>query len=42
MTGSLAYIGYGLATIGPAIGIGLLVGKTQEALHQHDYWCGTC
>ena len=31
MTGSLAYIGYGLATIGPAIGIGLLVGKTQEA-----------
>ncbi|MCD4549648.1 MULTISPECIES: ATP synthase F0 subunit C [unclassified Schaalia] len=28
---SLAYIGYGIATIGPAIGIGLLVGKTQEA-----------
>ena len=31
MTGSLAYIGYGLAAIGPGIGIGLLVGKTQEA-----------
>ncbi|MDO4258935.1 MAG: ATP synthase F0 subunit C [Actinomycetaceae bacterium] len=27
----LAYIGYGLATLGPAIGIGLLVGKTQES-----------
>ena len=35
MTGSaavLATIGYGLATIGPGIGIGLLVGKTQESL----------
>lgn len=28
---SLAYIGYGLATLGPGLGIGLLVGKTQEA-----------
>ena len=27
----LGTIGYGLATIGPGIGIGLLVGKTQEA-----------
>lgn len=31
MTGSIATIGYGLATLGPAIGIGILVGKTQEA-----------
>lgn len=31
MTGSIATIGYGLATLGPALGIGLLVGKTQEA-----------
>ena len=31
MTGTLAYIGYGLATLGPGIGIGILVGKTQEA-----------
>lgn len=31
MTGTLAYIGYGLATLGPSIGIGILVGKTQEA-----------
>ena len=53
MTGSLAYIGYGLAAIGPGIGIGLLVGKTQEATARQpeiagrlftniDYWCSTC
>ncbi len=31
MTGSIAVVGYGLATLGPGIGLGLLVGKTQEA-----------
>lgn len=31
MTGTLATIGYGLATLGPGIGIGLLVVGTQEA-----------
>ncbi|MDN5964371.1 MAG: ATP synthase F0 subunit C [Actinomyces sp.] len=31
MTGSIVTIGYGLATLGPGIGIGILVGKTQEA-----------
>lgn len=34
MTGSaavLATIGYGLAAIGPGIGLGYLIGKTQEA-----------
>ena len=30
MTGSIATIGYGLAAIGPGIGIGIVVGKTQE------------
>ena len=30
MTGSIATIGYGLATLGPGIGIGLVVAKTQE------------
>ena len=30
MTGSIATIGYGLATLGPGIGIGIVVGKTQE------------
>ena len=48
---ALAYVGYGLATLGPGIGIGLMVGKTQEAhgpsarggrtpVHQHDHRCG--
>lgn len=27
----LQSVGYGLATLGPGIGIGILVGKTQEA-----------
>ncbi|MSS84736.1 ATP synthase F0 subunit C [Actinomycetaceae bacterium WB03_NA08] len=31
MTGSIAILGYGLATLGPGIGIGILIGKTQEA-----------
>ncbi|HZK04911.1 MAG TPA: ATP synthase F0 subunit C [Actinomycetaceae bacterium] len=31
MTGSIATIGYGIATLGPSIAIGMLVGKTQEA-----------
>ncbi|MFZ1381296.1 MAG: ATP synthase F0 subunit C [Scrofimicrobium sp.] len=31
MTGSITLLGYGLATLGPGIGIGILVGKTQEA-----------
>ncbi|CAM2803447.1 ATP synthase F0 subunit C [Actinomyces slackii] len=30
-TAAFAYIGYGLATLGPGIGIGILAGKTQEA-----------
>ncbi|MCI7550963.1 MAG: ATP synthase F0 subunit C [Arcanobacterium sp.] len=31
ITGSLATIGYGLAAIGPGIGIGLIGAKNQEA-----------
>ncbi len=31
IVGNIATIGYGLATLGPGIGIGMLVGKTQEA-----------
>lgn len=30
-TAAFAYIGYGLATLGPGLGIGLMVGKNQEA-----------
>jgi F-type H+-transporting ATPase subunit c len=32
MEGNLAAIGYGLAAIGPGIGIGFLVGKSVEAM----------
>ncbi|HHT41487.1 MAG TPA: ATP synthase F0 subunit C [Actinomyces sp.] len=31
MTGSIASIGYGIATLGPAIGLGYMIGKTQES-----------
>lgn len=31
MTGSIATIGYGLAPIGPGIGVGLIGAKNQEA-----------
>ena len=31
ITGDLGTIGYGLAAIGPGIGLGLLVGKTAES-----------
>jgi F-type H+-transporting ATPase subunit c len=31
ITGSLATIGYGLAAIGPGIGVGIVVGKTVES-----------
>jgi F-type H+-transporting ATPase subunit c len=30
LTGNIATVGYGLAAIGPGIGIGVLVGKTVE------------
>ncbi|QOR69658.1 ATP synthase F0 subunit C [Ruania alkalisoli] len=31
MEGNLATIGYGLATIGPGIGLGVMIGQTQAA-----------
>ena len=31
MTGSITIIGYGIAALGPSLGIGILVSKTQEA-----------
>ena len=30
-TGSLSVIGYGLATLGPGLGLGILVGKAMES-----------
>lgn len=32
VTGNVATLGYGLAAIGPGIGIGIIVGKTAEAM----------
>jgi F-type H+-transporting ATPase subunit c len=32
VTGSLSVIGYGIAAIGPGIGIGILVGKAVESM----------
>ncbi|MBO3663259.1 ATP synthase F0 subunit C [Microbacterium phosphatis] len=32
VSGSIATVGYGLAAIGPAIGVGLVVGKTIESV----------
>lgn len=32
MTGNIAIIGYGLGCIGPGIGMGYMIGKTQESL----------
>lgn len=44
MTGSiavLATIGYGLAAIGPGIGLGILIGKTQEASARQPEMAGS-
>lgn len=40
ITGSIATIGYGLATIGPGVGLGILVGKTQEATARQPEMAG--
>ncbi|GAB4095807.1 ATP synthase F0 subunit C [Brachybacterium horti] len=32
LDGNIATVGYGLAAIGPGIGIGIIVGKTAEAM----------
>lgn len=32
VTGSISTVGYGLAAIGPAIGVGIVVGKTIEGV----------
>ncbi len=32
LTGNLAVVGYGLAAIGPGIGVGLVVSKTIESI----------
>lgn len=32
VTGNIATVGYGLAAIGPGIGVGIVAGKTVEAM----------
>lgn len=32
LTGNIATIGYGLATLGPGIGLGIFIGKTVEGI----------
>jgi F-type H+-transporting ATPase subunit c len=32
ITGNIATIGYGIATLGPGIGLGILIGKTVEGI----------
>jgi F-type H+-transporting ATPase subunit c len=32
VTGNVATIGYGLATLGPGVGLGILIGKTVEGM----------
>ena len=40
MLGNIATIGYGLATIGPGIGIGLIGAKNQEATARQPEMAG--
>ncbi len=40
ITGNIATIGYGLATLGPGLGLGILVGKTQEATARQPEMAG--
>lgn len=40
ITGSVATIGYGLAAIGPGIGIGIVVGKALEGMARQPEMAG--
>lgn len=40
ITGNIATIGYGLATLGPGIGLGMMIGKTQEAVARQPEMAG--
>ncbi|MBB4072131.1 ATP synthase F0 subunit C [Leucobacter sp. OH2974_COT-288] len=40
ISGNIATVGYGLAAIGPAIGVGLIVGKTVEAMARQPEMAG--
>ena len=40
LTGNLAVIGYGLAAVGPGIGVGLVVSKTIESIARQPELAG--
>lgn len=40
ITGSLMAVGYGLAAIGPGVGIGIIVGRTNEAIARQPELAG--
>lgn len=40
ITGNIGTIGYGIATIGPGLGIGILVGKTLEGMARQPEMAG--
>ncbi|MGZ7496434.1 ATP synthase F0 subunit C [Corynebacterium sp. ZY180755] len=40
LEGSIATVGYGLATIGPGLGIGILVGKALEGMARQPEMAG--
>ncbi len=40
VTGNIAMIGYGLATLGPGIGLGILIGKTVEGMSRQPEVAG--
>lgn len=40
VNGSIATVGYGLAAIGPGIGIGIVAGKTAEAMARQPEMAG--
>ncbi|PPG54023.1 MULTISPECIES: ATP synthase F0 subunit C [unclassified Rathayibacter] len=40
LTGNIATVGYGLAAIGPGIGVGIVAGKTVEAMARQPEMAG--
>lgn len=40
ITGNVSLIGYGLAAIGPGIGVGIVAGKTVEAMARQPEMAG--
>jgi F-type H+-transporting ATPase subunit c len=40
ISGNIATVGYGLAAIGPAIGVGIVVGKTIESIARQPELAG--